>query len=760
MYSRDLIEPAPLTSVPSLSGSKHGGLPPPPNIAPPDRHDDRVTAADLGRLVYRNRYTLLVCVLLGLALGITYTIVRQRRYEAMALIEIAPENNPGLSISDSAGAILGGDAAQRLETQIRIIQSDALAISVMRRLRMFAYAKLPASSELNISPISEPGEYGHDGLTEDEREGSLAQFRHALAVRLVPNTELIEVHFRSPDPKVASTAVNTLVSMYIEHAFQSRYNAAMQISEWIARQLDDVKVRAEQSQKELADLQKRSGLIGTSENENTVTDKLRQINEELTNAEADRIVKEAQLRMLANNSPDALASSSGDATLQVLRSHEAQLKLQYAQLSTKFGDGYPPLKELRNEMAETERSINAEMSKLTQKITADYEAAKRTEQMLRGQYDQQKQQAFALDTDAAQYAILQREVQSNRDLYETLQLKLHQAGITAGLSSSNTTVVDYARVPSHPVDPRVPLDIAAGLAGGLFLGIGISFIRASLDTTVRDLEETESITALPAIGFVPRISHRVERDPHVPKELRDPALISLTAPKSTTAEAFRALRSALLLSKPGGEPKVIVVTSSVPAEGKSLVSTNTAIVLAQSGCRTLLVGADLRKPSLNRIFNIPLSQGLTSMLAKTGHVEPQIITSELTPDLDVLASGPQPPFPAEMLASRQMRDLIARWREQYDYIVLDTPPVSMVTDAVVLASMADVVLLVARMGVVTRGALRISRSLLARAQAPLGGVVLNGIDHGTMYYYYGSYAKYGAYGEYGREEEKKGKRAS
>jgi polysaccharide biosynthesis transport protein len=726
----------------------------PPGLMQPDIHDDRLTAAELGRLVYRNRWILFVCVLLGLILAVIYTTTRQRRYESTAIIEISPENNPGIAISDSVSSALSEESSERLETQMNILQNDALALAVMRKLRMYSYADVPAKDLTDTSPVSTPSSYGDDGLTPDQREGCLYLFHRDLKVKLRPNTELVEVHYRSPDPRLAAKVANTLVSMYIEETFESRYDAANQISQWITQQLNDVKATAAADQLQLAALQKRSGIIGTSESDNTITDKLRQVNEELTNAEADRIVKEAQYRMVQARDPNTIAASLQDPTLQVLRSHQAQLKLEFAQLDAKFGQGYPPLRELTSELQENNQAINTEIDRVTQKIKGDYQTALQTEQMLQQEYDNQKQQAYALNADAAQYAILQREVLSNRDLYENLQLKLKQAGISAGLSSSNTTVVDYARPGTHPVDPKVPLDIAIGLTGGLFFGIAIAFIRSSLDTTVRDLEETEMITGLPAIAFIPRIpssgKHALLSDDG---NRPSPALISLRSPKSTTAEAFRALRSSLLLSRPGGVPKVILITSSIPSEGKSLISTNLAIVLAQSGSRVLLVGADLRKPAIHRLFHMPPGKGLSAALAGDGDPSANIIVSDELPSLHLLAAGPQPPFPSEMLASGRMHDLLEEWRADYDYIVLDTPPVSMVTDAVVLSSFADVVLLVARMGNVTRGALRIARSLLERSQAPMGGVVLNSIDQGAMYYYYGSYKGYGAYGQYGEDKD-------
>jgi capsular exopolysaccharide synthesis family protein len=363
--------------------------------------------------------------------------------------------------------------------------------------------------------------------------------------------------------------------------------------------------------------------------------------------------------------------------------------------------------------------------------------------MLRASLETQKQKAYDLNQGAAQYAILKHEVETTQDLYETLQLKLKQAGIVAGLASANIALVEPGRLPSRPVDPRPGLDLMLGLGAGFTLGLVTAVGLEALDTTIRSSEEAENATALPLLAVIPRIRQsEVESgfkklsSPERADQLR---LVAFTSPHSQAAESYRSLRTSLLLSSAVNPPQVLAITSSMPSEGKSLTAINCAAVLAQQGAKVLLVDADLRQPSLHQAFNIPPGPGLSAILAGSHTEEQAFARLEGMPNLTVLPSGTPPAYPAETLASKKMVDLIQRWRTQYDHVVLDTPPVSMFTDAVVLGSRADAVLLVVRSCATTKYALRHTGDLLRRANANIVGLVLNGVDLRYENGYYRSY---------------------
>ncbi len=568
-------------------------------------------------------------------------------------------------------------------------------------------------------------------------------FQKALKVEIVPKTDIITVQFRAKDPKLAADVVNSTVSSYTERNFRSSYDSATQVSSWLSKQMDDLKIKANQSQEKLAELQKQRGLIGGDETDNIVTKKLEGIDEQLTSAEADRIVKEARYRIAASGNPELIASMVPEPTLQVLRSQQAELRVEYARLNTKFGAGYPKLGELANEMTQVESAIDAELKNLSDRYKNEYLAAANAEKMLRAKFEEQKQKAYDLNQGAAQYAILKHEVDATQDLYQTLQFKLRQAGIVAGLASANIAVVEAGQVPSEPVDPRPVLDLLLGLGAGLGLGLLSALGLEALDTTIRSCEEAEASrvcrrwrrsrrlakTSLAANG----------KSLHLHERTVSCGLVAFNKPRSPAAESYRSLRTSLLLCGNRTPPKVLAITSSLPAEGKTLTAVNCATVLAQQGASVLLVDADLRQPSLHQAFGIPQAPGLSDILTGACTEVDATVNAETMPRLAMLASGAPLDYPAEMLASPKMLDLIEHWRSQYDHVVIDTPPVSMFTEAVVLGSYADAVLLVARANTTTRQTLCHTRDVLQRANVNVAGVVVNGVDLRGQDGYYSSY---------------------
>ncbi len=692
-------------------------------------------------MLRRRKVLILGCCAGCLLMAGLYVLLKSPQYEATARIEVSPAGTNSLGLDQMASRMLSpSDPTIQLQSAVTVLQSNTIALAVMKQLKMaerkdFAgrWMQPPNTSLADISP--------------EARDGLLLRFRKALTVEVVPKTDIIAVQFRAKDPALAADVVNSTVSRYTERNFRSSYESATLVSTWLSRQMDDLKIKAGESQQKLSELQKEQGLIGLDETDNIVTEKLKQLDEQLTVAESDRIMKEARYRIAASGNPELITSTVPEPTLEVLRSQQAQLRVDYARLSTKFGDGYPKLAELANEIAQVESAIQAELTNLSQRYKNEYTAAANTEGMLRASFEKQKQKAFDLNQGAAQYAILKHEVEATQDLYETLQLKLKQAGIVAGLASANIALVEPGQLPSRPVDPRPGLDLALGLGIGLGFGVLTAIGLEACDATIRTSEEAESVSALPSLAVIPLIrQHDLE---HGLKKLSSAdlagrlRLIAITSPQSQASESYRSLRTALLLSLAGRRPQVLLVTSSGPAEGKTLTAINYATVLAQQGARVLLVDADLRQPSLHQAFNIPPTPGLSAMLAGSSSAEEAISRVEQMPSLAILPSGTPPAYPAEMLASKRMTELLEHWRSEYEYIVLDTPPVAMFTDAVVLGSGADAALLVVRACATTRHALRHARDLLFRAKTNLAGIVLNGVDLRYEPDYYRSYRSQG-----------------
>jgi capsular exopolysaccharide synthesis family protein len=662
------------------------------------------------------------------------------------------------NLKDSSSTVDYYDPAD-LDTEVRILKSDLLALQVIRQLNLdkepeFGTKSKPASSSLELTT---------DAMQPDSARTSavLAGFKSSMQVSLVPNTRIIEIRYRSPDKNIAARVVNTLANTYVEQNFKTRFESTMQASDWLSRQLVDLQIKVETSQEKLVKYQKEHEILGIDEKQNITTAKLDELNRELTSAESARMEKESIYHLVQFGDSDSIAaaanvdgaargSSANSALLEKLREQQADLKIQVAQLSTQFGPSYPKLAQLNSQLKEVEAQIQAEMRKVAARLRGDYLAAVQRESMLRSALEQQKQQANKLNESAIEYSLLKRDVDANRTLSEGLLERLKEAGVTAGLRSNNFRIVDVARVPTAPSGPNVLRNLAFALALGFSTGIGLAFLLESMDNTVRTPEQAQTISALPSLGMIPlgsrstkQMGSREKLALAASKEAVE--LVTKSRPRSQMAESYRALRTSLLLTFPGGPPKVILITSALPEEGKTTTSVNSAIVLAQKGTRVLLIDADLRRPSIHKTLGMGPKLGLSNVLTGTATLQQATIPSTILPELFILPAGTPPPNPAELLASTKMKDILEELRKNYDHIVIDSPPTLSVTDAVVMSTGADAVVLVIRSGHTTKPALRRARDILLQVNARVCGVLVNAVDLSSPDYYY-HYEYQGKYG--------------
>jgi capsular exopolysaccharide synthesis family protein len=527
-------------------------------------------------------------------------------------------------------------------------------------------------------------------------------------------------------------------------------------------------MKVETSQEKLVRYQKEHEILGIDDKQNITTAKLDELNKALTAAESERMNKESVYRLVQAGDVDSIVSAASvldssatggqppSSLLETLRGKEADLKIQAAELNTQFGPAYPKLAQVNSQIKEVDVEILAEIRKVGGKIKGEYTAAVQREKMLHDALENQKQEANKLNESAIEYSLLKRDLDSNRQLYEGLLEKLKEAGVSAGLRSNNFRIVDVARVPTYPIEPNIPRNLAFAFMLGLTTGVGLAFVLEGLDNTVRTTEQAQMISGLPPLGMIP-LGSRSSREGASTKRLAIAAskeaveLITQVRPQSQMAESYRALRTSLLLSNLGAPPKVIMVTSALPQEGKTTTSINCAVVLAQKGVRVLLIDADLRRPSIHKTLGMAPRSGLSNVLTGSATLENSIARSSILPNLDVLPAGTPPPNPAELLASTNMRDMLERLRAHYDHIVVDTPPTLSVTDAVVLSPRADAIVLVIRSGQTTKQALRRSRDILAQVSAKVSGVLLNAVDLSSPDYYY-YYEYQGKYARYYRED--------
>jgi|HubBroStandDraft_1064217.scaffolds.fasta_scaffold02807_4 succinoglycan biosynthesis transport protein ExoP len=721
-------------------------------------------AGEYVRVLIKRKWIVLGCLFTIFSVVTIASLKMTPVYEAGGTIAI---NKPDatLNFQNSASFSLDYFDPTELETEVKILQSDLLALQVIRELNLdrmpeFGGKSAPAAS-VDLAP---------DPLQVDPSRASsmVGGFKGNLHVTLSPNTRIIEVHYRSADPNVAATVVNTLMQTYVENNFKARFESTMQASDWLQKQLVDMQMKVETSQEKLVRYQKEHEILGIDEKQNIITAKLDELNKELTQAESERMDKEAFYRMVESGDPDAIAASAGgvegdgpnsgsaSTVLDSLRNKQIDLKVQIADMSTQFGPSYPKLAQLNNQLKEIDAQIQNEMKKIVSKVRGQYMTALQRENMLHDALERQKQEANKLNESAIEYSILKRDAETYRQLYEGLLQKLKEAGVSAGLKANNFHIIDSARPPSGPIEPNIPRNLLFSILLGSATGIGLAFLLEGLDSTIRTTEQAQMISGLASLGMIPLGSKSAREGPN-PKRLviatskEAVELVTQVRPQSQMAESYRALRTSLLLSNLGAPPRVIMVTSALPQEGKTTTSINCAVVLAQKGVRVLLIDADLRRPSIHKTLGMGPRSGLSNVLTGSSTLEQTITRTSILPNLFILPAGTPPPNPAELLASSNMRDVLERLRNEYDHVVVDTPPSLSVTDAVVLSPRADAVVLVIRSGQTTKQALRRSRDILAQVNAKVVGVLLNAVDLSSPdYYYYYEYK--GKYASYYRDE--------
>ncbi len=680
-------------------------------------------------------------------------------YEASGTIAINKPDN-SLNFQNTATFSLDYYDPSELETEVKILQSDVLALEVIRSLNLDQRPEY--GGQVSNSPSAD---LAPDPLQSDPGKAAslLGGFKGNLRVSLSQNSRIIEVHYRSTEPETAANVVNSLMQTYIEDNRRTRFESTMAASDWLQKQLVDLQMKVETSQEKLVRYQREHEILGIDEKQNITTQKLDELNKALTAAESERMDRESFYHLVESGDPDAIAASAGSVDagngvqsasvlLDSLAAKQADLKIQVADLNTQFGPSYPKLAQLNNQLKEIDSEIQAEMKKIASKVRGQYVTALGRENMLHDALEKQKQEANKLNESAIEYNMLKRDAETNRALYEGILEKLKEASVSAGLKANNFHVVDAARSPTFPVEPNIPRNLGFALVLGLATGVGLAFLKEGLDNTIRTTEQAHIISGLPSLGMIPLGSKAAREGPNakrlvIASSKEAVELVTQVRPQSQMAESYRALRTSLLLSNLGSPPKIIMVTSALPQEGKTTTSINTAVVLAQKGVRVLLIDADLRRPSIHKTLGMGPRSGLSNVLTGSTTLEQAITRTAILPNLFILPAGTPPPNPAELLASSNMREMLAQLRDQYDHIVVDTPPSLSVTDAVVLSQRADAVVLVIRSGQTTKQSLRRARDLLAQVSAKVVGVLLNAVDLSSpdYYYYYEYQGKYAQY---------------
>jgi capsular exopolysaccharide synthesis family protein len=706
-------------------------------------------------LVLRKHQWLILTFLVAVVTIVSITTFRMKPvYLTSAKIEIDRENTNILPFQGADSYDLMVDLDNYIETQARIMTSETLALQTIRNLG------LAGNPEFSGSASSEAIAAG--SLENQKLPPEIGAFLGSLSVRRIPNTRLMEVSFESTDPQMAAQVLNAHLRNYIEENYKSRYEATADASKWLQDELTELSVKVRKSEDARIQYERNNQIWAVDDKNNVTTTRLADLNRQLTDAQSESLKRQALYEFAKSGDADAVPQIRDNGALQELQRKRADLTLQYSDLVNQYGPNYPKVQRVQAQMKEVDDQMARERKGIISQLDSEYREAKQHEELLAHVMDQQKSEVNAMSEKMIQYNILRREAEANKALYDSLQTKLKEAQISSGLKSSNIRIIDPAMIPSTPSRPAKTRNIALAFLVGLVGGIGLALLREYLDNTVKTPDDVETLARLPSLAVVPTFGEgavEAKRSGFLATASgnghdRRMELVAQHLPKSHLSEAFRALRTALLLSQPDHPPQVILVTSALPREGKTTAAANLAVTLAQLGDKTILVDADLRKPGIGRLLDLDAGKhaGLSSYLAGASSLDLVTVPHPAIPNLAAIPTGPLPPNPADLLSSNRLADAITELRKSFKFIVLDSPPIMAATDAVILSVQTDGVLLVVRSGETPKEAFTRTRDLLTSVKCHMLGVVLNAVDSNAPDYYY-SYRYYPYSYGYGPQEE-------
>jgi succinoglycan biosynthesis transport protein ExoP len=728
--------------------------------------DRLFTLENARRVLQKNlRPTLLVLGVVVAAVAALALMMRDN-YQPTARVEVDPPGSgikPLHEIEYSSDA----DSQEYLETQAQILKSDALAVSVIRALHLDRNPELVSKSD--IAKYGDPAAKAKPGaVTKDSNEDpymqeqfalanrtplesiALEKFQRRLAVSPIRNSRLIEVSYTSHDPAVAQSVTNALVTQFIDQNYRNRYTTTMEASEWLSRQLNDLREKVQESNQAVADYQQKYGFVEANEQDVPLAQLMDDVNRQYSEAAANRIEAEAYVRMIDLGESNAIPAVRDDQLYQNLMTRFADSRAQLAQARTIYGDENSNVKKLENEANELASEVEAERTRMVNQVRTAYAAALEREQMMQKSREKLRAQMGDASSHMVGYKVLKNEALATGELYNTLQARLKEAGIYAGLKSSNIRIVDLAPELQKPTAPNRALIIGAGMVLGCFLALAFCFGRESLDATLRSPDDIRESTGLASLAMIPKVTRGLPGATAVSNAIASisqggQTLNGASAPKifsdephSAECEAMRDLRAGLMLMRSDAPPRVMLVSSPSSSEGKTTVAINLAIALARRA-PTCLVDADMRRPMVAKAFGVRSAIGLSDVLAGQSAVDLALTPAPRVTGLSLLCSGPVPPNPGDLVTSDRMKSALGALREKFEFVVIDSPPVIPVSDARVISPLSDVVVLVGRYESTSRRALARSAQLLADARASVVGVVLNDIDYASADYRYFNY---------------------
>lgn len=732
---------------------------PDPSGVPQFSEPARITVADdqngLSRMwsaLRRRKLSLLFACVLGLAAGLMLAMVQTPSYRARTSIEIQNLNHDFLNMRDLDPTASSGNtsgAYMYLQTQMELLQSESLLERVL--LKMGASPSADSAPPRPVHPlVARWNKLMHlpEARPTSEAKRRVAEVKRDLRVVPVQNANLVELYYQSANPDEAALFLNTLTREFIDRNLRARWEMTQETGKWMLRQLSDLKTKLESSERELQAYSQATGLMFTQERVSISEERLRQLQQELSRVEADRIAKQSQFDLAQSGNPEALPAILDNGPLREYQVKLADLRRQLAEMSALYMPTHYKVERLQAQINDLEATLQKERANVLTRIRNEFDQARTRESLIAGAY---KNQSARVSDDAAKsirYNTLKREVDSNRTMYEEMSRKVREAGVISTMRASNVRVVDPAEPPALPYKPDVPFNAALGLFAGLLAGLTFALVRESTNRSISAPGNTSLYLRVPELGVIPSSPNRLSllsrsgsaasvlqlngRDTNARRFSRGQIeLASWEAPLSSIADSFRGIMTSLIFTE-GKEGRfgAIAVSSAHPREGKTTVACNLAIALARTGKRVLLVDGDGRAPRIGPVFGLPSNEdGLSELLASPGGMNPGRIDSCIRqthiPGLLVLTAGSHPEATVSHLYSSRVPELFAYLTQQYDAVLIDTPPLMLVPDGRVFARWAGRVILVIRSEKTNRESAQVVEQRLAEDGTVLLGTVLN-----------------------------------
>nr|HID58044.1 polysaccharide biosynthesis tyrosine autokinase [Desulfobacterales bacterium] len=734
-----------------------------------------VDIRDYLRVIMRRRWTIISFFAVVVITVAIYTFTATPIYEATTRLIIEKENPKVVSIQEVMAVDASG--TDYYQTQYKIIESRTVAREVIRRLHLdkseefFPKPKDDFISNLKrsiketvahwkesiSSLLDTTGEASKD-LEEYAPDSSLVSaFIDRIKVKPIRNSRLVDISFEARDPVLAARIVNTLAKAYIDQNLETKLRAVQDAVRWLHDRIEEERRKVEKAEQALLRYKEKYDIITdfSSDVEKITAQKLAKLNAQVTEAESRRVEAETRYRqaIALASTPDMLDSIPevlNNDLIRQIKSMEVELYKRMSELSGKYGKKHPKMVAIESELKTLQKRKVQEINRVINSLRNEYMVALAREKSLKEALAKQKKESLELNQKAVEYGVLKREAESAREMYEILIKRFKETSLTEDMKTGNIRVVDKAEVPKSPVKPKKKLNILLAAIVGLLMGTGLAFFFEYLDNTIKLPEDIKRYLKIPYLGPIPLFTEEGN-----PGKEEKPELVTLQSPKSTASEAYRGIRTSILFSSADYTPQVILVSSSGPREGKTITSTNLSIAMAQSGSRVILLDCDMRRPKIHKVFGIKRDKGMSNILVGGCSFEEALIHPNI-PNLDIVPCGPIPPNPAEIVGSNRMETLLNSLRKDYTHIIIDSPPITAVTDAVVLARFVDGVILVVRAGDTPREVVLNGIGQLQGVNARILGALLNGVDMGRDSYYYYQYYYY-YYGEDG-EKRKKGRR--